>query len=170
MYLRISRLRLVLVRCCLIFIILLFILELKIFFKNDVLLNKNPFEILFWEKLNNEDKFLTNQQRIEQIELIEKQKEIPQLNWTNIFYDIYRKKIEKLHQRDMKNLYKYQTTENVQNISQKTFEIFEETPVRNIFLSKNNSLSSSGFPTTEILFIKTYISSPMSIYQLSMEL
>jgi hypothetical protein len=136
MYLRISRLRFVLVRCCFFVIILLFLLELKTFYKNDISSNKNPIEILFWEQLNNQDKFLTNEQRIEQIEFIEKLRKKNQLNWTNIFYDIYQRKIEKLHQRDMKNIYKYRIIEHTENIPQKTYEIFEETPVRNISLSR----------------------------------
>jgi len=130
MFLRISRLRFVLVRCCFFLIILLFILEIKTFIKNDILLNKNPMEILFWEQLNNQDKFLTNEQRIKQIQLIENERKKYQFNWTNIFYDIYQRKIEKLHQRDLKNTYKYRIIENIENISQETFEIFEETPVK----------------------------------------
>jgi len=130
MFLRISRLRFVLVRCCFFLIILLFILEIKTFIKNDILINKNPIEILFWEQLNNQDKFLTNEQRIKQIQLIENQRRKHQFNWTNIFYDMYQRKIEKLHQRDLKNTYKYRIIENIENISQETFEIFEETPVK----------------------------------------
>ncbi|CAF0848503.1 unnamed protein product [Rotaria sordida] len=129
MHLRISRLRFVLVRCCLLLIILLFLLEMKIFFKNDNISNKSLMEILFWKNLLKQDQLLTNEQRIEQIELIVKQRKKNELNWTNMFYDIYRRKIEKLNQRDMKNVYKYSIIENIQNISQITFEIFEETPV-----------------------------------------
>jgi hypothetical protein len=140
MFLRISRLRFVLVRCCFFLIILLFILEIKTFIKNDILLNKNPMEILFWEQLNNQDKFLTNEQRIKQIQLIENERKKYQFNWTNIFYDIYQRKIEKLHQRDLKNTYKYRIIENIENISQETFEIFEETPVKNIFLIEKKQI------------------------------
>ncbi len=134
MYLRISRLRFVLVRCCFMLIILLFLLEIRIFLKNNNLSNKNPIEISFWKKLSNQDKLLTNQQRLDEIELTEKQRKKHDLNWTSIFYTIYQRKIQKLHQRDIKNSYKHIAIENTQNISQKIFEIFEETPVRNIFL------------------------------------
>ena len=132
MYLRISRLRFVLVRCCLLVIILLFLLEIRIFFPNDIYSNKNPMEILFWQKFMMQDKLLTNEQRIEHIDLIQKQRKRNQLNWTNIFYDIYQRKNERLDQRDMTNTYKIITKDTSQNFSQKIYEIFEETPVRKL--------------------------------------
>lgn len=130
MHFRLSRLRFVLVRCCCFLIIFLLILELKSFFQTNSDSNKTPKEILFWEQLNKQDKYLTTEQRIEQIKLIEKQNQKNHLNWTKIFYKIYQTKIEKLDQKDMKNIYKHKIIENKENVSQKIFQIFEETPVR----------------------------------------
>ncbi|CAF1200796.1 unnamed protein product [Adineta steineri] len=124
MYLRVSRLRCVLVRCSILLIILLFLLEIRIFVKNTIssTTTTNPIEISFWEKLNDQDKLLTNEKKIE---LIEKYRKKYDLNWTNIFHNIYRRKIEKLYQKDMKNDYKYIIMENMTNISQKTF-VFQQ--------------------------------------------
>ncbi|CAF1277758.1 unnamed protein product [Adineta steineri] len=128
MYLRVSRLRCVLVRCSILLIILLFLLEIRIFVKNTIssTTTTNPIEISFWQKLDDQDKLLTNEKKIE---LIEKYRKKYDLNWTNIFHNIYKRKIEKLYQKDMKNDYKYIIMENMTNIPQKTFVIFEETPV-----------------------------------------
>jgi hypothetical protein len=136
MYFRLSRLRFVLVRGCFLLIILLFTLKFRTFFTNDISLTKNPIEILFWEQLYKQDQLLTNEEKIEQIQFLEKQRKKNHLNWTNIFYDIYQRKIEKMNERDMKNIYKYRSRKNTQNFSQKIFEIFEETPVRNNSPSK----------------------------------
>jgi hypothetical protein len=136
MYLRISRLRFVVIRCCFLLIILLFLLEIRIFFNDEISSYKNPMEILFWQKFLLQDKSLTNEEKIEQIESIDKRRKKNILNWTNIFYDIYQRKLEKLNQRDITNAYKHINIDNSPNISQKIFEIFEETPVRNIFCLK----------------------------------
>ncbi|CAF3778380.1 unnamed protein product [Rotaria socialis] len=130
MYLRISRLRFVLVRCCFLLIILLFLLEIKIFlFYNDNSSKKSPMEISFWQQLYEQDQLLTDEQRVKQLESIEQQRMKIEPNWTNIFFNIYRRKLARLDQRDMKTSYKYRTIENRQNFLQTTFEIFEETPV-----------------------------------------
>lgn len=129
MYFRLSRLRFVLVRYCVLFLIFILILELKLYFQTDEYPKKNAREILFWNQLYNQDRYLTNQQRIEQIQLIEKQKQFQPLNWTRIFYEIYQRKTEKLYEKDKKNAYKYQLKRNHQNLSQNLFQIFEETLV-----------------------------------------
>ncbi len=129
MYFRLSRLRFMLVRCCFFLLILLFLLQIRTYFQNDILLKSNSIENLYWQELHHQDKFLTNEQRIERIEYYEKQRKKIKLNWTNVFYDIYQRKIEKLNQRDLKNFYKYRSTKISPNISQNIIEIFEETPV-----------------------------------------
>jgi hypothetical protein len=88
-------------------------------------------EISFWQQLYEQDQLLTHEQRVKQLESIEQQRMKIEPNWTNIFFNIYRRKLARLDQRDMKTSYKYRTMENRQNFLQTTFEIFEETPVRN---------------------------------------
>jgi hypothetical protein len=122
-----------LIRCCCFFLIVLFLLQIRTFFQNDILSTSNSIENLYWQELHTQDQFLTKEQRIEQIEYYEKQIKRYQLNWTNVFHDIYQKKIEILNQRDLNNPYKYRSTINTQNFSQNIIEIFEETPVRIIF-------------------------------------
>ncbi|UJR36727.1 hypothetical protein I4U23_029443 [Adineta vaga] len=130
MYLRLSRLRFVIVRACFLLIILLFILQIRLSFKKkNFSSTKNPFEISFWQKLYNLDKLLTNQQKIEQIELLYKQRRRNELNWTSIFYNIYRRKTIKLEEKDMKHTEKHRVIETLPSVSQKIFEIYEETPV-----------------------------------------
>lgn len=134
MYLRISRLPFVLVRCCFLSIVLLFIFEIKLFYNHDNSAKKSPMEISFWQKLYDQDQLLTQTQRVKQIEIAEKQILKTQLNWTTIFYDIYQRKLQRLNQRDARTLYKYRTIEKQENFSQTKFEIFEETPVRRKYL------------------------------------
>ena len=130
---RLSRLRFIVVRACIISFIIILYLQFVDIFTSDNSHSHDSDEFLtptqFWKKLSNEDKELTDKQRIKQIELIEKQTKKIDLNWTNIFFDSYSRKLSKLNERNIKTTYKYQFKENQNNISQNTFQIFEETPV-----------------------------------------
>ena len=130
MYLRISRVRFVIVRVCLLLIIFLLVLEFRLTFKTpSISSSKNPVEIAFWRKLHNLDRLLTDKQKIEQIELLDKQRKRNDLNWTNIFYHVYHKKTNKLYEKDMKNIEKSRWVENESSTLQNTYDIYEETPV-----------------------------------------
>ncbi|CAF0922723.1 unnamed protein product [Adineta ricciae] len=130
MYLRISRVRFVIVRVCLLLIIFLLLLEFRLTFKTpSISAIKNPVEIAFWRKLHNLDRLLTDKQKIEQIELLDKQRKRNDLNWTNIFYHVYHKKTNKLYEKDMKNIEKSRWVETESSTLQNTYDIYEETPV-----------------------------------------
>lgn len=162
MYLRISRVRFVIVRACLLLIVFLLLLELRLTFKTSKISSiKNPIELAFWRKLHNLDRLLTDKQKIEQIELLDKQRKRNDLNWTNIFYYVYHKKTNKLYEKDMKNLEKSRWIEAESSTPQNTYEIYEETPVCEIITRKFcvNQHFSSGFPTTEILLSDADLSS-----------
>ena len=120
-------------QCCFLSIILLFVLENRITLQNNNSSNINSIEIIFWRKLIKQDRLLTTEERLKRIELVERKGNINKLNWTNIFYNIYKEKIKKLNQKDMNNGYKYSIIENGLDILQDTFEIFEETLVRICF-------------------------------------
>jgi lipopolysaccharide export LptBFGC system permease protein LptF len=139
MFLRLARLRFVVVRSCFISIIIILFLQFVAFFNHDDFQSttKNKIddslssnEKLFWKKLADEDAHITEKQRIKGIQLNQNQTEKTKLNWKNIFSDIYQRKIAILNERDTKTPYKYRNNKHEQNIQQKTFEIFEETPVR----------------------------------------
>ena len=134
MYLRLSRLRLVLLRTGVVFLIVLFLFELRVFFREErnqfLPTNINAAERAFWSKLIDEDKLLTSEQRLEQIRSISEVKTTGLLNWTKTFFDLYQRKIQTLNQRDRTNLYKVKHFENPSSSSaQDVIEIYEETPV-----------------------------------------
>jgi len=99
-----------------------------------------PIEQKFWKKLSNEDKELSDNQRIKQIQLIENQFKNEELNWTNIFFDNYKRKLIKINERDSKTTLKYHFQDNQEKISQEIFEIYEETLVNYIQLIFNRLL------------------------------
>ena len=129
MHFRLSRLRFLLLRSvfCLLFFIL--ILKIRTFFRNDMSLKTNLMEILYWQEFDNEDRLLSKEQRIEQIESFENQRRKEKINWTMVFYDLYERKLAKLNQRDQNNLYKIRNTNKTQTSPQNSIEIIEETPV-----------------------------------------
>ena len=173
MLLRLARLRFVILRCCIYSILILLFLQILGYFHQ-----KNPpsdelenSEGKFWQKASSEDQSLTDTQRIERIKAIEEQILSDGHNWTNILRENYWKKLLLLNQRDTQNNWKYRLAENPVNKSQqKIFEIHEETLVGGIESCSRISLCFSGFSTTEILFRYSYLSSPMSIFELSMEM
>jgi hypothetical protein len=131
MLLRLSRLRSLCIRAAVFsFIIILYIKLVKYFTTDDSRFDDliSP-DRLFWKKLLDDDKKLTDDERITQLELIKKLNEKTKLNWTNIFFDSYTRKLTKLNERNRKTTYKQQFKENQKNFSQQTFQIFEETPV-----------------------------------------
>jgi hypothetical protein len=99
-----------------------------------------PIEQKFWKKLSNEDKELSDNQRIKQIQLIENQFKNEELNWTNIFFNNYKRKLIKINERDSKTTLKYHFQDNQEKISQEIFEIYEETLVNYIQLIFNRLL------------------------------
>ena len=133
MYLRLSRLRLVLLRTGVVLLIGLFLFELQLFFskeRNQFLpMNTNAMERSFWSKLIDEDKVLTAEQRLERIKSISDEKSIAALNWTKMFFDLYQRKIQTLNLRDRTNADKVKQFEDSFPPSQDIFEIYEETPV-----------------------------------------
>jgi len=116
------------------FIIILF-LQILEYFNHDTIPSNELNEFLtieqkFWKKISNEDKDLVNKQRIKRIKLIENQFEKEELNWTKILFDNYKRKLQKLNERDSKTTLKYYFKDNQQIISQqKIFQIYEETLV-----------------------------------------
>ncbi|CAF2860805.1 unnamed protein product [Rotaria sp. Silwood2] len=135
MLFRRSRIRPVVIRLCIISLIIVLFLQFSAVFNNNDNIPKSKFdelltiEELFWQKLSNKDKTLTNEQRITQIELIDQQMRKKDFNWTKIFFDSYRRKLLKINERDVKTIHKYRFRNNEKNISQEKFKIFEETLV-----------------------------------------
>ncbi len=172
MILRLSRLRFIVVRSCFISFIIILFLQLLAYFNHD---DNHPhpsnklltIEQIFWEKIFREDGQLSNEERIKRIQVIDNKEE---LNWTGIFFDNYRKKLAIFNERNLKTKYKYQFEENQTNISQEIFEIYEETLVSDIPFHLLKIFGCLGLSTTEILLLNSYISSSMSLFELSMEL
>lgn len=122
MYFRKSRVRFIAIRCGLFLFILLFIYKFKQSFEID----DHSTESLFWKQIRQQDRYLTDQQRIHRIQSIQKSSNRYDHNWTRIFYEIYENKLAK----QTKNLHKQIFFDRQQNLSsQQTFQIFEETPV-----------------------------------------
>ena len=161
MYFRKSRVRFIGIRCCLFLFILLFIYKFKRSFEID----DHSIEYLFWKQIRQQDRYLTDQQRIDRIQSVQKSSNRYDHNWTRVFYEIYANKLAK----QTKNLYKQIFFDKQQNFSsQQTFQIFEETPVSHqdlqIEKKKHTYTYFLGLSTSKILFINTNISSSMSIY------
>jgi hypothetical protein len=135
MYFRLSRIRFIIVRSCFISFIIILFLQIIEYFNHDTIPTNEFNEFLtieqkFWKKISNEDKDLSNKQRIKRIKLIENQFEKEELNWTKILFDNYKRKLQKLNERDSKTTLKYYFKDNQQTISQqKIFQIYEETLV-----------------------------------------
>ncbi|CAF4779221.1 unnamed protein product, partial [Rotaria sp. Silwood1] len=145
MFFRSSRLRLIIIRTCIIALIIVLFLQFSTLFNNEnIPISKSDklltFEELFWKKLFDEDKILTDEQRIQHIKLIDEHIKKKDFNWTKIFFDNYKRKLLKINERDIKTSYKYRFKNNEQIISQEKFEIFEETLVfgRPKFCSSKN--------------------------------
>ena len=134
---RLSRIRFLFVRSFIISLtIILFLQLIPLFNNDDFQLNSTKkydaflrTEKLFWTKLSDQDKDLTDEQRIKQLEIIENQIRRTDFNWTNIFFDIYARKLSKINERDKKTAYKYRFKDNRQRNSQQNYEIYEETLV-----------------------------------------
>ena len=129
MHFRPSRLRFILIRGGFCVLILLILWQIRTLLTNNLSLHRKPVQIFYWQEFPDEKNFFNKEQRLIQIELIEKQKRTNQFNWTRIFQEIYTRKVEHLHQHDGKNFYKMISHIPTSDIPQKTFEIFEETPV-----------------------------------------
>jgi len=141
MYFRLSRIRFIVIRSCFLSFIIILFLQIIAYFNHNTTVSSNQFdefltiEQKFWKKISNEDNDLTNRERIKRIELIEKQFEKEELNWTKILFDSYTRKLLKLNERDSKTTLKYHFQDNQQKISQQIFEIYEETLVSYIKLN-----------------------------------
>ncbi len=145
MIFRLSRIRFIIIRSCIISFFIILILQILAYLNNDsTSLNEFdellPIEQKFWKKLSNEDKELSDNQRIKQIQLIENQFKNEELNWTNIFFNNYKRKLIKINERDSKTTLKYHFQDNQEKISQEIFEIYEETLVNYIQLIFNRLL------------------------------
>lgn len=126
MFIRISRLRLILIRCGFVIISVFILWQIRTFLRE----NRNSVDIFYWQELPHGKKFLSKEQRLVQIEFLEKHRRQNQLNWTQIFHEIYARKLQQIQQRDQKTSDKIIRHIPTQNSSQKIFQIFEETPVR----------------------------------------
>lgn len=92
----------------------------------------------FWKKISNEDRHLTDQQRVERIQSFENKIIKEKLNWTKIFLDNYARKLLKINERDLQTTYKQRFEEDSKINSQQFYDIFEETLVsgKEIFVYK----------------------------------
>jgi hypothetical protein len=133
MYLRLSRLRIVLFRIGILCLIVLCLLQIRAFFYEEkhlfVSMNISPIERLFWSRLVNHDSRLTTEQKLNEIKLFFDKRTIHDNNWTRIFHDLYQRKLQKLDQRDRDNSQKLKFIDNRTIPRQTVFEIVEETPV-----------------------------------------
>lgn len=121
MYFRKSRFRFIAIRCGLFGFIFLFVYKIE----RSIRIDDKSDESLFWKEIRRQDRYLTNQQRIQRIQSIRKTTNREDLNWTKIFNEIYQNKLAKR----AKHLYKQIFYDKEENFTQNTFQIFEETPV-----------------------------------------
>ncbi|CAF1449764.1 unnamed protein product [Rotaria magnacalcarata] len=131
---RLSRIRFIVVRSCVISFIVILCLQFMESFSNDNSRENSPTvvatsEELFWRKLSNEDKDLTEEQRIKAIESSDRQTIKRELNWTKIFLDNYARKLLKINERDAQTIYKKRIEKYAKTTSQEKYDIFEETLV-----------------------------------------
>jgi len=135
---RLSRIRFIVIRSCVISTFIVLILQLNDLYSSNNNNNNSfhPLERLktaeekFWEKLLLEDQHLSNADRVHRIKSFEKQFENDNLNWTAIFFESYRRKLSVLQQRDSTSHYKFRfRLENEPNLTQQSFYIYMETPV-----------------------------------------
>lgn len=131
---RLSRLRFIIVRSCIIsFIIILYLQIVAYYNDNNSPVNEydelSTFEQRFWKKISKEDQDLSDIQRLDRIKFIENNFEKDKLNWTKIFLDNYYRKLRKINERDSKTILKSHFKDNQKNISQENFQIYEETLV-----------------------------------------
>ncbi|CAF4493016.1 unnamed protein product, partial [Rotaria magnacalcarata] len=129
---RLSRIRFIVVRSCVISFIVILCLQFMESFSNDNSRENSPTvvatsEELFWRKLSNEDKDLTEEQRIKAIESSDRQTIKRELNWTKIFLDNYARKLLKINERDAQTIYKKRIEKYAKTTSQEKYDIFEET-------------------------------------------
>ena len=178
MYLRKSRLRSVVLRACCLFTVVFILFKFGTFINGDkaplLLLNTNQPASSFWQQLSEQDRLLTDEQRIQRIESSANQLKAKEFNWTRIFNDIYQRKTDKLNERDAQSAFKSLSMHSPSLAQQKSFDIFEETPVRS-FVPLLASLlhfppSCAGLSTSEVLLVHAHLPSSMSVQQLSVEL
>lgn len=155
MFPRLGRIGFILSRsCCLSVIVIIFLRMLASFNSGDLAeeqLNSGPWGVwlseqkVFWRKLSDEDKGLSDEQRIEQVKLKGIVDENHSLNWTRIFWDIYRRKSSKIKERNDRTSYKRLVEFESPPMSQATIDIYEETLVSDVRLSSIDSrMFSSG--------------------------
>ncbi|CAF1367190.1 unnamed protein product [Adineta steineri] len=137
MLFRSFRIRFIIIRSCIISLIIILFFQIITFLKNenihlqDINIWNKAYRLekYFWKNLLNEDKDLTDEQRIKRIELIKKQNTIKEFNWTNIFFDSYTRKLNKVYEKNIATTYKYRFKDRQPNVSQEIYEVFEETLV-----------------------------------------
>lgn len=129
MFLRLSRLRFVLIRSCFLSLSIILFLQIVTLFNHENITNKTDQEVSLEQS---SDKDLTDENRLQQIESIDKQFRTKEFNWTSIFLNNYARKLLKINQRDDQTNYKYRFKENQPKIAQTQFDIFEETLVSNL--------------------------------------
>ena len=155
MFPRLGRIGFIISRSCFLSLIIIIFVQMLASFNDDDLtdeqLNSGPWGVwlreqkAFWKKLSNDDKGLTDEQRIEQVKLKGIADENRSLNWTRIFWDIYRRKSSKIQERDGKTPYKRLLEFESPSMAQATIDIYEETPVSDGRLSSIDSrMFSSG--------------------------
>lgn len=167
MFLRLARLRFVIIRVGIYSFLILLFLQILAFYKHstspsaDQVENRNHIEEI--KPVNQYADF--DQRRIERIKSVDEQNPSDRHNWTGILLDHYMKKLAVLNRRDAQNDWKVrlQGTRTQQDI----FEIYEETMVGKIsfdFSRENFRFGFfSGFSTTEILFIDSNLPPAMSV-------
>jgi len=139
MYPRLSCLRSILNRIgCLTLIVFLFFEFRNYFYHDDeillVPLTLNSRERSFWLKLFDQDRRIDTNDRLDQIQfVINEQQQRSTRNWTLIFNDLYKRKLITLNERDKNNPYKSRLIHSDPLNLPKTFDIFEETPVKKNF-------------------------------------
>lgn len=136
MFLRLARLRFLIVRICFYSFLIFLLLQLLTYFNNStksveqVESSENQLGKSIDEIKEANQQSASDERRLEQVKLVEQQNSSVTHNWTGILFDHYTKKLTVLNQRDAENNWKSRSKGS--RSEQDIFEIYEETMVSKI--------------------------------------
>lgn len=142
MFIRLSRLRSALYRLGFFSLVILIFFQIRQYFSGDQErfepITLNSRERSFWLRIIDQDQLVSEEDRLERIRtVIDERRTTTKRNWTSVFEDLYDRKLTTLDERDKTNPYKSRLIQSYSSTLPKTFDIFEETPVRLLFISLN---------------------------------
>ena len=171
---RFTRLRFILVRTFWISIIITILLQLFAHRNETSSSSSTDDRRDFWTKVFDDDRALTDDQRIDLIRSQTKITDSSETNWTNVLQENFARRLVTLNERDAKtdDKHRVQIAAQSQQLSQSIIHIYEETTVRRAkaFRSPRKFSFRSGFRSSKVLFVDTHFPFSMSLSKLSMDL